>query len=143
MSGINKVILIGNMGKNPETKTFENGSKKVGFTLATTEFYKDKDGTRKELTEWHNVVCWRALADFAEKYLAKGRKIYVEGKLKTRSWEKDGQIRRKTEVIAENVQILYRPDIYRNEGLKDSKNDAANDEAESPMPEENNFNDIF
>ena len=79
MSGINKVILIGNMGKNPETKTFENGSKKVSFTLATTEIYKDKDGTRKELTEWHNVVCWRTLADFAEKYLAKGRKIYVEG----------------------------------------------------------------
>jgi len=89
------------------------------------------------------VVLWRNLAEWAQQNLRKSMKIYVEGKLKTRSWEKDGQIRRKTEVIAENVQILYRPDIYRNEGLKDSKNDAANDEAESPMPEENNFNDIF
>ena len=106
MSGINKVILIGNMGKNPETKTFENGSKKVGFTLATTEFYKDKDGTRKELTEWHNVVCWRALADFAEKYLAKGRKIYVEGKLHTRTWDDDKGKHYMTEVYANTITLL-------------------------------------
>ncbi|MBQ7735331.1 MAG: single-stranded DNA-binding protein [Bacteroidales bacterium] len=106
MSGINKVILIGNMGKNPETKTFENGSKKVGFTLATTEVYKDKDGTRKELTEWHNVVCWRALADFAEKYLAKGRKIYVEGKLHTRTWDDDKGKHYMTEVYANTITLL-------------------------------------
>ena len=106
MSGINKVILIGNMGKNPETKTFENGSKKVNFTLATTEVYKDKDGTRKELTEWHNVVCWRALADFAEKYLAKGRKIYVEGKLHTRTWDDDKGKHYMTEVYANTITLL-------------------------------------
>ena len=106
MSGINKVILIGNMGKNPETKTFENGSKKVSFTLATTEIYKDKDGTRKELTEWHNVVCWRALADFAEKYLAKGRKIYVEGKLHTRTWDDDKGKHYMTEVYANTITLL-------------------------------------
>ena len=106
MSGINKVILIGNVGKNPETKTFENGTKKVNFTLATTEFYKDKDGTRKELTEWHNLVCWRALADFAEKYLTKGRKIYVEGKLHTRSWDDDKGKHYITEVYANTITLL-------------------------------------
>ena len=108
MSGINKVILIGNMGKNPETKTFENGSKKVNFTLATTEIYTDKDGTRKELTEWHNVVCWRALADFAEKYLSKGRKIYVEGKLHTRTWDDDKGKHYITEVYANTRTLLDR-----------------------------------
>lgn len=108
MSGINKVILIGNVGKNPETKTFENGTKKVNFTLATTEFYKDKDGTRKELTEWHNLVCWRALADFAEKYLTKGRKIYVEGKLHTRSWDDDKGKHYITEVYANTITLLDR-----------------------------------
>lgn len=106
MSGINKVILIGNVGKNPETKTFENGTKKVSFTLATTEFYKDKDGTRKELTEWHNLVCWRALADFAEKYLTKGRKIYVEGKLHTRSWDDDKGKHYITEIYANTITLL-------------------------------------
>lgn len=106
MSGINKVILIGNVGKNPETKTFENGTKKVNFTLATTEFYKDKDGTRKELTEWHNLVCWRALADFAEKYLTKGRKIYVEGKLHTRTWDDDKGKHYITEVYANTITLL-------------------------------------
>ena len=106
MSGINKVILIGNVGKNPETKTFENGTKKVNFTLATTEFYKDKDGTRKELTEWHNLVCWRALADSAEKYLTKGRKIYVEGKLHTRSWDDDKGKHYITEVYANTITLL-------------------------------------
>ena len=106
MSGINKVILIGNVGKNPETKTFENGTKKVNFTLATTEFYKDKDGTRKELTEWHNLVCWRALAEFAEKYLTKGRKIYVEGKLHTRSWDDDKGKHYITEVYANTITLL-------------------------------------
>lgn len=106
MSGINKVILIGNVGKNPEIKTFENGTKKVSFTLATTEFYKDKDGTRKELTEWHNLVCWRALADFAEKYLTKGRKIYVEGKLHTRSWDDDKGKHYITEIYANTITLL-------------------------------------
>ena len=83
MSGVNKVILIGHLGKDPEVRTFENGSKKVTFPLATSETYKDKDGNRKELTEWHNVVCWRNLADIAEKFLRKGRLLYVEGRLRT------------------------------------------------------------
>ena len=87
MIGVNKVILIGHLGKDPEVRTFENGSKKVTFPLATSETYKDKDGNRKELTEWHNVVCWRNLADIAEKFLRKGRLLYVEGRLRTRTWE--------------------------------------------------------
>lgn len=87
MIGVNKVILIGHLGKDPEVRTFENGSKKVTFPLATSETYKDKDGNRKELTEWHNVVCWRNLADIAEKFLRKGRLLYVEGRLRNRTWE--------------------------------------------------------
>ena len=76
--------------------------------MATTEVYKDKDGTRKELTEWHNVVCWRTLADFAEKYLSKGRKIYVEGKLHTRTWDDDKGKHYITEVYANTITLLDR-----------------------------------
>ncbi len=106
MSGVNKVILIGNLGKSPETKAFENGTKKANFTLATTEFYKDKDGSRKELTEWHNIVCWRSMADFAEKYLTKGRKVYVEGKLHTRTWDDDKGKHYITEIYASTITLL-------------------------------------
>jgi single-strand DNA-binding protein len=87
MSGINKVILVGRLGKDPEIKSFENGVKKASFTLATSETRKDKEGNRVEQTEWHNIVCWRNLAEIAEKYLTKGKLIYLEGKIRTRSWE--------------------------------------------------------
>ncbi|MBQ7551810.1 MAG: single-stranded DNA-binding protein [Bacteroidales bacterium] len=106
MSGINKVILIGHLGKDPETKTLENGSKRVSFTLATTEVYKDRDGQRKEVTEWHNIVCWRNLADIAEKYLTKGKLLYVEGRIRTRSWDENGSKRFFTEIEANNFTML-------------------------------------
>lgn len=106
MSGINKVILIGRLGKDPETRTFEGGVKKASFTLATSEYRKDKDGNRIELTEWHNIICWRNLAETAEKYLAKGKMIYVEGKLRTRSWEDNGNKRYITEVEASTFTML-------------------------------------
>jgi len=107
MAGINKVILIGNLGKDPETFTFENGVKKVSFSLATTESYKDKEGNKVDQTEWHNVVVWRGLADVAEKYLSKGSQVYIEGKIKTRAWDdKDGVKRYTTEIYADNMTML-------------------------------------
>ena len=106
MSGINKVILIGRLGKDPETRTFEGGVKKTTFTLATSEKYKSKDGQLNEVTEWHNVVCWRNLAEIAEKYLNKGKMIYVEGKLRTRNWEDNGIKHYITEVEASTFTML-------------------------------------
>lgn len=104
MAGINKVILIGNLGKDPEIMTFENGVKRAAVSLATTESYKDKDGNWVEQTEWHNVVLWRYLA---EKNLIKGDSVYVEGKIKTRSWDdKDGNKRYITEIVAEKLLKL-------------------------------------
>lgn len=106
MSGVNKVILVGRLGKDPEIRTFETGSKKASFTMATSEFRKDKDGNRTELTEWHNIVCWRNLAENAEQYLTKGKMIYLEGKLRTRSWEDNGAKHYITEVEASTFTIL-------------------------------------
>ncbi len=111
MSSVNKVILIGNVGQDPEVRYLDRGVAIANFNLATTERgYIMQNGTQvPDRTEWHSIVLWRNLAEWAEKYLRKGMKIYVEGKLQTRSWEKDGMRRSKTEVVAENVQILYRP----------------------------------
>lgn len=106
MSGINKVILVGNLGRDPEVRTFENGVKKASFTLATSETYKDKNGNRTEVTEWHNIYCWRNLAEVAEKYLTKGKMIYLEGKLRTRNWEENGTRRYITEIEASTFTIL-------------------------------------
>ena len=125
MSSVNKVILIGNVGADPEVRYLDRGVAIATFNLATTERgYVMQNGTQvPDVTEWHSVVLWRNLAEWAQQNLRKSMKVYVEGKLKTRSWEKDGQIRRKTEVIAENIQILYRPEIYRksNEGMNVSE----------------------
>lgn len=107
MSGVNKVILIGHLGKDPESRTFEGGNMTTKFTLATNEVYKDKNGTRVENTEWHNIATWGKLADIASKLLHKGSQIYVEGKLKTRSWDdKDGNKKYITEVIADTFTLL-------------------------------------
>lgn len=107
MSGVNKVILVGRLGKDPEVRNLENGATVANFTMATSETYKDKTtGERKEITEWHNVVLWRGLADIAAKYLHKGDQVYIEGKLRTRSWEKEGVTRYTTEVIGDNLTLL-------------------------------------
>lgn len=107
MAGVNKVILVGNLGKDPEVRHLEGGAAVANFTLATTEVYKDKTGTRQEQTEWHNIVVWRGLAEVAEKYLKKGMTIYVEGKLRTRSWDdKEGHKRYTTEVVGDTFTIL-------------------------------------
>ena len=107
MSGVNKVILVGRLGKDPEVRHLENGATVANFSLATSETYKDRQtGERREQTEWHNVVLWRGLAEVVEKYVKKGDMIYVEGKLRTRSWEKDGVTRYTTEVVGDNMTML-------------------------------------
>ena len=106
MAGLNKVILIGNLGKDPEIMTFENGVKKASYSLATTESYKDKEGNWVDQTEWHNIVAWRW---HAEKNLIKGDQIYVEGKLKTRTWDDaEGRKHYMTEVFADKIIQLTR-----------------------------------
>jgi single-strand DNA-binding protein len=113
MKGLNRVTLIGNLGNDPEVKNLENNVKVAKFSLATTESYKDENGTLKTITDWHSVVLWRGLADLTEKYLKKGSQIYVEGKLKNRSYDdKDGQKKYVTEIVAEELIFL------------DKKNDA-------------------
>jgi single-strand DNA-binding protein len=107
MAGINKVILVGNLGKDPEVRYLEGGTAVANFSLATSESYKDKSGNRVDQTEWHNIVLWRGLAEVAEKYLKKGNQVYIEGKIKTRAWDdKDGNKRYSTEIVADNMTML-------------------------------------
>jgi single-strand DNA-binding protein len=105
---VNKVILIGNLGKDPEVRHLENGAAVANFSIATSENYKDrKTGEKVSQTEWHNIVAWRGLAEIAEKYLKKGAKVYIEGKLKTRTWQdKEGNNRYSTEVITDSLTML-------------------------------------
>ena len=106
MAGVNKVILLGRLGKDPEIRAMETGRKVANFTLATSETYKDKNGEKVESTEWHNVVFWGPVADVIEKYVKKGSQIYVEGKLRTRSYEKDNVKRYTTEILGDTITML-------------------------------------
>lgn len=109
MRGLNKVTLIGHLGQAPEVQTLEGGAAVAKFSLATTEGYRDKEGNLQTDTEWHNIVAWRNLADLAGKYLQKGSHIYLEGKLKTRSYEdKEGNKKYVTEIIAESFIMLHK-----------------------------------
>jgi single-strand DNA-binding protein len=105
MSGVNKVILVGNLGNDPEIKQTGNGTSLANFSVATSESWT-KDGERQERTEWHRVTCWGKLADIVGQYVTKGSKVYIEGKLQTRSWEQDGQKRYATEIVARDLQML-------------------------------------
>ena len=126
---VNKVILIGNLGKDPEVRHLENGAVVANFPLATSETYKDRNsGERKTQTDWHNIVMWRGLAEVAEKYLKKGNSVYVEGKLRTRSWEdKDGNTRYTTEVVADSMTMLGRASDGSGSGTSQSNEQANND----------------
>ena len=107
MRGINKVILIGNLGKDPEIRYTRDGTAVANLNLATSESWNDANGQRQERTEWHRVVAWSKLAEIAKEYLSKGRQVYIEGKLQTRSWEdKDGQKRYTTEIKADQMVML-------------------------------------
>ena len=111
MRGVNKVILIGNLGKDPEIQYLEGNIAVAKFSLATSEKFKDKDGKVFSQTEWHNIVVWRGLAEMAQKFLQKGNRVYLEGRLKTRHWE-DKEHRRNaiTEIIADNLIMMDRKD---------------------------------
>jgi len=107
MAGVNKVILVGNLGKDPQVRYLDSGVAVANFSLATTENYKNKEGERVSQTEWHNVVLWRGLAEVAEKYLKKGASVYIEGKIRTRKWEdKEGVARYSTEILGDNMTML-------------------------------------
>lgn len=106
---LNKVLLIGNVGKDPEVRHLESGAAVATITLATSERYRDRNGEMRELTEWHTVIAWRQLADLAENYIRKGSQIYVEGKIRSRSWDdQNGQKRYVTEIQADSIQLLGR-----------------------------------
>jgi len=106
---LNKVMLIGNVGKDPEVRHLEGGSVMARLSLATTERYRDKSGEMQEQTEWHNIVCWRSLAERCEKYVKKGSLLFIEGRLRSRSWEdKSGQMKYTVEIVADTLQILGR-----------------------------------
>ncbi len=129
MSGVNKVILVGHLGKDPEVRHLEGGATVANFPLATTESYT-KDGRRVEQTEWHNIVVWRGLADVAEKYLQKGKLVYVEGKLRTRSYEdKEGNKKYITEIVADNFTMLGRKSDFEN--TNDSVSSSSSKQEES------------
>ncbi len=123
MSGINKVILVGHLGKDPEVRQLEGGVSVASFPLATSETF-NKDGKKVEQTEWHNIVLWRSLADVAAKFLQKGKLVYIEGKLRTRSFEdKEGIKKYTTEIVAENFTMLgrktdFEPDSIPRQSLK-------------------------
>ncbi len=122
---LNKVMLIGNVGRDPEIRYLEGNAKVATFSLATTERYKDRNNETKENTEWHNIVAWRNLADLVEKYVKKGTQIYAEGRLRTREWtDQTGAKRRTTEVVLDNMQLLGRK----------SDNPGAQDGGYAPQP---------
>ncbi|WP_299991231.1 single-stranded DNA-binding protein [uncultured Pontibacter sp.] len=107
MASVNKVILIGNLGKDPEVRHLEGGVAVARFPIATSETFKDKNGERQERTEWHNIVLWRGLAEVAEKYVRKGHSVYIEGKLRTDNYQdKDGVQRYRTEIVADSMTML-------------------------------------
>jgi len=126
---INKVILLGHVGKDPDVHYLEHNVAVAKFPLATSETYKNKNGERISTTEWHNIVLWRNLAETAEKYIRKGTEVYIEGKLRTRSWEdKDGNKKFITEIVGNNLVIGKRPDS-QNGGFEPAKDNHA------PKPE--------
>src|SRR5512136_690123 len=107
MSSLNKILLIGHLGRDPEIRSTPDGTPVATFGLATSENWTDKSGGRQEHTEWHNIVAWNRLADLAKKYLTKGRQVYVEGRIRSREWtDRDGNKRRTTEIIATQMVLL-------------------------------------
>ncbi len=106
MSSVNKIFLLGNVGQEPQVKTFDNGDQVANFSLATSDQWTDKDGQKREATEWHNCVCYRQLAKIASDYVKKGSKVFVEGRIKTRSWEKEGVKQYRTDVEVLKLLVL-------------------------------------
>ena len=134
--GVNKVILLGNVGRDPETRYAQNGTAVTRFSIATTEIWKDRSsGEQQERTEWHNIVCFARLAEVAGEYLKKGSKVYIEGQLRTSSWEQDGQKKYRTEVNAKELQMLDSKGNEIQTSLQDrpSGSSAASDASEKML----------
>ena len=109
MASVNKVILVGNVGRDPEIRYTQSGTPVANFSLATTDRFKNRSGENEERTEWHRIVAWARLAEICGEYLHKGRQVYIEGRLQTRDWEdRDGNKRYTTEIVAQNMQMLGR-----------------------------------
>ena len=141
MASVNKVILIGNVGKDPEIKHLDNGCRIAKFSLATHETFKNKEGQKEEQTEWHNIVILRdGLADIAEKYLNKGKQIYVEGRIRTRNWtDKEGMKKNSTEIVADNFIMLGK---RKTEGGTDGNGGEAENCKETPHLAQENGEDM-
>lgn len=138
MSSLNKVLLIGRLGKDPEIRYTADGSPVANFSLATSEFWTDKNGTRQERTEWHNIVAWSRLADLSKRYLSKGRQVYIEGRIRTREWDdREGNKRRTTEVVASQMVLLG----SRAEGTESTSSAAAGSRSQ-PEPEPSQSEDL-
>jgi single-strand DNA-binding protein len=138
MPSVNKVILMGNLGRDPEVRFMPNGDAVCNFSIATTDSWKDKAGERQEKTEWHNIVMYRRLAEIAGEYLKKGRPVYLEGRLQTRKWQtKEGQDRYTTEVIADSMQMLGGRDGAPTQDSQPSSQPEAKDEFDQ-TPSRNN-----
>ena len=133
-SGINKVIIVGNLGQDPEIKYTAGGAAVTNISIATSDSWKDKDsGMDQERTEWHRVVLWRRLAEIAGEYLKKGSKVYIEGQLQTRKWEQDGQTRYTTEIIARDMQFLDSRGSSNNQSTQESPE--MNDQSAADVPD--------
>ena len=134
MRGVNKVILIGHLGKDPEMRSFEGGGMVCNFSLATSEVFKDKMGNKQERTEWHNSVIWGTLADIAQKYLRKGAPVYLEGKIQTRSWDDKETSQKKyiTEIRVDNMQMLGGKDGASNAGGGYQNNNQSSTSSSAP-----------
>ncbi len=131
MRDINKVILIGRLGKDPEVVNFESGTKKTSFSLATGESYTNRNGERVDNTEWHNIVMWRRLAEIGEQYLKKGDPVYIEGRLRTRSYDdKEGNKKYITEIEVDNLSMLG----SRNDNRSDSSSSMSSDTNTNSTP---------
>lgn len=135
MASVNKVILVGNLGRDPEVRYMPNGEAVCNFSIATTDSWKDKSGQKQERTEWHNIVMYRKLAEIAGEYLKKGRPVYVEGRLQTRKWQtKEGQDRYTTEIIADQMQMLGGRDSgSSNASYDDMNQDQDRDQGAAPV----------
>ena len=138
MPSVNKVILMGNLGRDPEVRFMPNGDAVCNFSIATTDSWKDKAGERQEKTEWHNIVMYRRLAEIAGEYLKKGRPVYLEGRLQTRKWQtKEGQDRYTTEIIADSMQMLGGRDGAPTQDSQPSSQPEAKDEFDQNPPSNN------
>ena len=135
MASLNKVMLIGNLGKDPEVRYTANGTAVASFSLATSERFKNKNGEWEERTEWHNVTLWGRLAEIAGEYLAKGRTVFIEGRLQTRKWQdRDGKDRYTTEIVGDKMQMLSAKGESAKQGA------GRPDSQEPPVYEEPDFN---